>query len=154
METYNNQYNNIAVKDGHPASFRNADGSLRNIYTDDGGLTEEGKEIMAIREALHTEEKADKERKRKRKLIGWYVSAAAIVFFLLFFHIYIGSNGGIAIFAKSSPTFSHTLITPNDVEDVVNRINNASSLFEQTSIRNEPFVKRLYDKGILYTIED
>ncbi len=148
----------LVVEDGHPASFRNADGSMKNIYADDGNLTEEGKTVMLLRETLsketHNDEKTDKERKRNRKLIGWAVSAIAIVFFLLFFHIYISNTGGFDVFAKSSPTFSHTFITQQDAKAVIERINNASSLAEQTSIRNEAFVKRLYDRGILYTIED
>lgn len=148
----------VTVENGHPASFRNANGSMRNIYTDDGNLTEEGKAIIEAREALskenHVEEKINKERNRNRKLITWSILAALIIFFLLFFHVYISSDGGVDVFAKSTPTFIHTFITAHDAEDVIKRINNASSLFEQTSIRNEPYVKRLYDRGILYTIED
>ena len=147
----------IVVEDGHPASFRNADGSMKNIYADDGNLTEEGKMIMLLRETLSKEtrndEKADKERKRKRKLIGWSVSAVAIVFFLLFFHVYISIDGGIAIYAKSTPTFSYTFIDGREVDAVLKRYNNAS-IFEKVSMRDEPFVKLLFDKGILYNKEN
>jgi len=147
----------LVVEDGHPASLRNADGSLKNIYADDGNLTEEGKMVMLLRETLskqtHNDEKAGKERKRKRKLIGWSVSAIAIVFFLLFFHIYISSSGGIAIYTKSTPTFSYTFIDGHEVNAVLERYNNAS-FFEQALMREEPFVKLLFDKGILYDKEN
>jgi len=153
METYNNQYNNVVVKDGHPASFRNADGSLRNIYTDDGSLTEEGKEVMAARAALSQSNEDNKKRKSKRKQIAWAVSAAVIVFFLLFFHISLvtayKSTGLPKIYPKASPTFSNTFITPTTVKEILERYNNAS-IFEQQLIKNEPFVKLLFDEGILY----
>ena len=52
MKEDNNQDNNIVVEDGHIASFRNKDGSIKNIYANDGSLTGEGKDVMAAREAL------------------------------------------------------------------------------------------------------
>lgn len=144
----------LVIKDGYPASFRNADGSMKNIYADDGSLTEEGKIVMAAREALskmeNDNEKADKERKRKRKIVSWSVSVGVIVLFLLFFHVYISSDGGFGIYAKSVPTFSYTFINGHDVNDVLRRYNNAS-VFEQISIRNEPFAKLLFEKGIIYS---
>ena len=42
----------VIVEDGHPASFRNANGSMKNIYANDGSLTDEGKKVMTAREAL------------------------------------------------------------------------------------------------------
>lgn len=153
METNEKKGKDLVVEDGHPASFRNADGSMKNIYSDDGNLTEEGKTIILLRETLskktHESEKADNTSKRKRKLIIWGVSAGVIVFFCLFFHIYISTGGGIDIFAKSVPTFSNTFITAHDVDDVLKRYNNAS-IFEQLAMQNEPFVKLLFEKGILY----
>jgi len=147
MEAYNNQHNNVVVKDGHPASFRNADGSLKNIYTDDGSLTEEGKEVMAARESLSRSNEDNKKGKSKRKQIAWAVSAVIIVFFLLFFHISLVTDK--VLFPKASPTFSNTFITPATVNEIIERLNNAS-FFEQLAIQNEPFVKLLFDEGILY----
>ena len=142
----------LVVEDGHPASYRNADGSMKSIYADDGNLTEEGKIVMLLRETLSkqadNDEKAGKERKRNRRLIGWSVSAIAVVCFFLFFHIYISYDGGFDVFAKSSPTFRHTFITESDVNDVIRRLNNAC-LFEGMSIQNEPFVRLLLDRGII-----
>jgi hypothetical protein len=156
----NKKRKELVVEDGHPASFRNTDGSMKNIYADDGNLTEEGKTIMLLREALSketlNEEKVDKERKRNRRFISWSVFAIAIVFFLLFFHVYISSDGGdvgFNVFAKSTPTFTHTFITEHQVDAVLKRYNNAS-IFEKALMQNEPFVKLLFDKGILYNKED
>jgi len=149
----NKQGKNVVVEDGHPASFRNLDGSLKNIYADDGSLTEEGQKVMKAREDFAKEENesinTNKERKRKRKLIVWAVSVGVIVFFFLFFHIYISSRGEIDVFAKSVPTFSNTFINGHKVNDVLERYNNAS-LSERMSMQNETFVKLLFDKGILY----
>ena len=104
----------IPIEDGHPASYRNADGTIKNIYDGDGNLTEEGKKVMLLRENLskesYYEEMTDKERKRKRKLIIWSISVIAIVFFLLFFHVYISSDRGFKVFAKSTPTFALLLL--------------------------------------------
>jgi len=145
METYNNQYNNVVVKDGHVASFRNIDGSLKNIYTDDGSLTEEGKEVMAARGALSQSNEGNKKRKSKRKQIAWAISAAVIVFIALGFHI--APEYGM-IFPKDRLTFSNTFITSKDVNDVIRRYNNAS-IFERYAIEQEPLVRKLLEKGMI-----
>ena len=152
MKAQNNQYKNVVVNDGHPASFRNVDGSVKNIYANDGNLTNEGKEVMAAREALSHSNKENKQRKKNKKLTEWAVSAAVIVFFLLFFHISLVTayeNGLPKIYSKASPTFSNTFITPTTVQEIIERHNNAS-IFERPLIKNEPFVKLLFDKGILF----
>lgn len=161
MEANEKKYGKeLVVEDGHPASLRNADGSMKNIYADDGNLTELGTTVMMARETLsketHNEENVNKERKRNRKLITWAASAIAIVLFLLFFHISLVTayewSGLPKIYPKATPTFSNTFITPDVVNDAIKRYNNAS-IFEQISIKEEPFVKLLFDKGILYDIE-
>ena len=147
----NKKGKDIVVEDGHPASLRNADGSLKNIYDDNGNLTEIGQMVMMNREILskgtYYEEKADKARKRNRKLITWAILAGVIVLFFLFFHIYI-SYEGFAIKPKSHPTFSHTFIDGREVDDLLRRYNNAN-IFEQALMQNEPFMKLLIDRGFI-----
>ena len=145
METYNNLHNNIVVKDGHPASFRNMDGSLRNIYADDGSLTNEGKEVMAAREALSRAKEEKKKQKKNRKLIVWAVSTVAIIFIVLSFHI--APEYGM-IFPKDHLTFSNTFITSSDIDDIIRRYNNAS-IFKRHAIEQEPLMRKLIEKGII-----
>ena len=62
------------------------------------------------------------------------------------FH-YIPSRG--MVFPKDNFTFSYTIITEDDITDLINRHNN-SSLLERSSIKSEPLHRKLMEHGVIY----
>ncbi len=55
------------------------------------------------------------------------------------------------VFPKEHLTFSNTFFTENDINKIISRHNNASFI-ERQRINQEPFVRKLKEKGILYDI--
>ncbi len=53
------------------------------------------------------------------------------------------------VFPKDHLTFSNTFITQEDIDNLVERYDNAS-FFERNAMNNEPFVRKLKEKGIIY----
>jgi len=61
------------------------------------------------------------------------------------FH-YILSEG--MMFPKNNLTFSYTFITVSDIDNLIERYNNANSL-EKLAMNNEPIIRKLLEKGII-----
>jgi hypothetical protein len=92
-----------------------------------------------------TEEVALKLRKRNNTIL--IMSLIGLLIFLLTFHVFLG-NDGIVVFPKSVYTFKNTIITQSDINQLIDKYNNAS-IFERLSIQNDPFFKMLMDKGLI-----
>ena len=81
----------------------------------------------------------------KQVLIFLGVLFALSLFATLPFH-YILSKG--KVFPKDNLTFTYTFINENDVNQLLERYNDAS-IIERNSIRNEPLFRKLVQIGIL-----
>ncbi len=83
----------------------------------------------------------------KKSYGGWIMGGVvvAILFFLLSFHII---PDYLMIFPKEHLTFSNTFINKSDVDNLIDRYNDAS-LFEKQTIRQEPLMRKLIEKGII-----
>jgi len=88
-----------------------------------------------------------KEKKTSGK--GFIIFAFVLLVITLPFH-YVPSH--LKVFPKNRITFSHTIITQEDIDNLIIRYNNAS-IFEKKTIRNEPFFRKLMEEGILYEIK-
>jgi len=73
------------------------------------------------------------------------ISILILVCITLPFH-YIPSR--FEAFPKDTFTFSNTIISEQDIEDLISRYNNAS-IFEKLRIADEPLFKKLSEKGII-----
>jgi len=54
------------------------------------------------------------------------------------------------VFPKDNLTFSYTIITQDDVDNLLKRYNDCETIFQQQSIRTEPLFRKLSDQGIIY----
>lgn len=72
---------------------------------------------------------------------------AGLLIFILSFHIFLGNNG-VTIFPKSYFTFSNSIFTQSDVNELIDKYNNAT-LLEKLSMQNDPFFKTLMEKGLI-----
>ena len=63
------------------------------------------------------------------------------------FHYYIGGNG-FTVFPKNTLTFSNTFITKETIEGILKRYDDPSYL-EKQSIRNEPFIRKLFEEKLI-----
>ena len=52
------------------------------------------------------------------------------------------------IFPKDNLTFSNTYTSQEDIDKLIDRYNNAS-IFEKQAINQEPFMRKLMEKGII-----
>lgn len=84
----------------------------------------------------------------KKSYFGWIMRGilAVILFIILSFHIL---PDHLMIFPKEHLTFSNTFINKSDVDNLIDRYNNAN-FFEQQAIRQEPLARKLMEKGIIY----
>ena len=57
-------------------------------------------------------------------------------------------SDAFTIFPKSYFTFSNSIITQSDVNQLIDKYNNATH-FERVSMQNEPFFKTLMEKGLI-----
>jgi hypothetical protein len=89
-----------------------------------------------------------KKNKKKSKII-WIVISSVVLLFFLSFHI-VPSK--LMIFPKDNLSFSNTFITKDDINDLLRRYNRATNIFEQQAIRQEPLMRKLMEKGIIYNI--
>ncbi len=55
----------------------------------------------------------------------------------------------LKVFPKDNLTFSHTIITQEDVDDLIKRYNSCETIFQQESIRNEPLFRKLSEQGMI-----
>ena len=92
-----------------------------------------------------SEEKILKIKKRSSSII--IISLIGLLIFTLSFHIFLGSDA-FTIFPKSYFTFSNSIITQSDVNQLIDKYNNAS-LFERVPMQNEPFFKKLVEKELI-----
>ncbi|MDL2308375.1 hypothetical protein LJC68_02745 [Bacteroidales bacterium OttesenSCG-928-B11] len=60
----------------------------------------------------------------------------------------------LIVIPKEHLSFNYTFITQNDVDELLRRYNNASTIFEQQTISQEPLMRRLVAKGIIYSSKD
>ena len=82
--------------------------------------------------------------KLKRK---HYISLCLLVFYLSF-HI-VPSE--FAIFPKDHFTFSNTIILQSDIDKIIDKFNDTDGLGRIIMLQN-PLINKLYEKGILVTI--
>jgi hypothetical protein len=93
----------------------------------------------------NNEEKRYEGKKRSSSII--ILSIIGLLIFTLSFHIVLGSDA-FTIFPKSYFTFSNSIITQSDVNQLIDKYNNATH-FERVSMQNEPFFKTLMEKGLI-----
>jgi len=92
-----------------------------------------------------SEEQILKIKKRSNSII--ILSLIGLLVFTLSFHIFLG-NDGFTIFPKSYFTFSNSIITQSDVNQLIDKYNNAT-LFERASMQNDPFFKKILEKELI-----
>ena len=68
------------------------------------------------------------------------------------FH-YVFYSGKFTMFPKNQLTFSGTLLTEEDISEIITRYNNAN-LFERQAINAEPLVRKLREKKILVDLKN
>jgi hypothetical protein len=81
--------------------------------------------------------------------IRWILFVLVVLGLLLPFH-YIPCQ--MMVFPKNSLTLSYTIITQSDIDQIVERYNDAN-FFEKQAINNEPIVRKLMEKGIIKNVE-
>jgi hypothetical protein len=83
---------------------------------------------------------------KKNPYPKWIIAILFILIITLPFH-YVPS--ALTVFPKENLSFSYTIITPDDLDKLVERYYNCGNGFEQLSIRNEPLFRKLSERGIL-----
>ena len=85
------------------------------------------------------------------KTLGWIMGStlAALLIATLSFHFL---PERLMVFPKNHLTFSNTFIFQKDINELIERYNNASFL-EKQSINQEPLVRKLMEKGIIREID-
>ncbi len=84
--------------------------------------------------------------KKGTNYLGWIIFILIVLGLTLPFH-YVPS--AMRMFPKDHFTFKHTIITQEDVDDIINRYNNARNIFEQNAMNNDPFIRTLREQGII-----
>lgn len=82
-----------------------------------------------------------------RRYFGWIIFLLVVLGLTLPFH-YVPT--ALRMFPKDHFTFKHTIITQEDVDEVIKRYNNANNIFEQNAMNNDPFIRTLREQGIIY----
>jgi hypothetical protein len=54
------------------------------------------------------------------------------------------------VFPKDNLTFSYTIITQEDVDNLLKRYNDCETILQQQSIRTEPLFRKLSDQGLIW----
>lgn len=83
---------------------------------------------------------------KRRKGKGWIIFFVIIVGATLPFH-YIPES--LMMFPKNNLTFSNTIILQEDIDNLLERYNNASR-YEKLAMKEEPLFRKLVEKGIIY----
>lgn len=83
--------------------------------------------------------------KSKKKPTYLIVFLVVLLGVTLPFH-YIPSK--LMVFPKNNFTFSNTIITEEDIDQIIERYNSAN-IFEQTALNNEPLVRKLREVGVI-----
>lgn len=90
--------------------------------------------------------KPNPEKKKMNPYIKWGVVVFIFLGLSLPFH-YVPEKG--MMFPKEHLTFSNTIITSSDINELIERYNNASFI-EKRAIREEPLVRKLMEKGLIH----
>lgn len=77
----------------------------------------------------------------------WWIGLLLVFLGLTLPFHYVPS--ALKMFPKDHFTFKHTIIDQEDVDDVIKRYNNASNIFEQNAMNNDPFIRTLREQGII-----
>lgn len=56
----------------------------------------------------------------------------------------------LMIFPKDNLTFSYSIITQEDIDNLLKRHNVCENIFQQESIRTEPIFRKLINQGIIF----
>ena len=105
-----------------------------------------------VKQILQQKSRKKLQQKSRKKRGG---CASSITFLLLLilgatlpFH-YVFSHGSLAaVFPKSNLTFSNTIITQEDIDNLVRRYNNAG-LLEQAAMEQDPLIKKLKENDFI-----
>jgi hypothetical protein len=62
------------------------------------------------------------------------------------FH-YIPERG--MVFFKENLTFSNTVITGEDIDNMIRKYNNAENIWEKQSLEQTPLARKLFEKGVI-----
>ena len=54
------------------------------------------------------------------------------------------------IFPKDHFTFKNTIITQEDLDDIIKRYNKSTNIFQQNAMNNDPFLRTLREQSIIY----
>ncbi len=87
---------------------------------------------------------------RKGNGTGFIIFIIFLLGITLPFH-YVPSH--LKVFPKNNFTFSHTIVTQEDIDYLVERYNDAS-FFEKQAIKNEAFFRKLIEEGIIFETDD
>ena len=83
-----------------------------------------------------------------RSNYNWIITLIIILGLTLPFH-YVPSE--LKMFPKDNLSFSNTIITQKDVDNLLERYNSCESIFQQQIIAEEPLFKKLNERGLIYT---
>jgi hypothetical protein len=89
---------------------------------------------------------SETKNKKKNSYVGWIVFILIILGLTLPFHWSLDYG---TVFPKEHLTFNKTFFTSEDVDNIIKRFNNASFI-EKQAINQEPFVRKLMEKGIIW----
>ena len=93
-------------------------------------------------------------KNQNRRIIVVLIIIGIVLGALLPFHYVFGyGNSGIMVFPKKGLTFENTFITEETVNDIVDRYNNGN-LMNKITMKNEPIVRKLIEKKIIFDVEN
>jgi tetratricopeptide (TPR) repeat protein len=78
--------------------------------------------------------------------ISFLIEGAVILILALCFHVYIG-NAGFKVFPKEGLTLSHTIITQEYIDKLIDEYN-SSSIYDTNILNSDAFIKKLMDEGV------
>lgn len=82
--------------------------------------------------------------------LGWIVLILIILGLTLPFHY---APDSMKMFPKDHFTFKNTIITQNDIDEIIKRYNKSTNIFQQSTINNDPLIRTLKEQGIIYDID-
>ncbi len=88
--------------------------------------------------------------KTNKNYIKWIIFVLIVLGLTLPFH-YVPT--ALRMFPKDHFTFKHTIITTDDVDDIIKRYNDAKTIFQQNAMNSDPFIMTLREQGILVDID-
>lgn len=88
-----------------------------------------------------------KPKNKKNNSFKLLVTLIIILLLTLPFH-YVPSQ--LMVFPKDNLTFSYTIITQEDIDNLLKRYNDCENIFQQQSIKTEPLFRKLSDQGIIF----